>query len=779
LLDLFTMTASLWTDPDLPLSYSFGYISATGLLSIVKPTSSISFGASILPAGKDTQGYNVTCQLQVFDYYLANASMNAMIKVTEVKMTTASLESMLFSTTPSTNQLTSTSTAAQQLNQAITEKMNKQICISAPDCAALNRQQCNTVKNTCGPCLAGKYVGEAGSHNTKCVAVNKRALAIEGDAAGSQCSNSSACGGWNECVNSVCVVPSKSCANDCNGNGVCVFNSTDTGASLSNCPVTSTECKAVCSCNQGFNGLFCDLTDADLLANQNLKHYLAVGIVNSTTGQDASLATVSNWISSVVSLTQNYADLSASSVSLLSDALASLLVDSVSLALPYDSVSDILTAVDNIVTSLSQNVAASDITRKMTTLLQGYSNFVLTQMVPMQYDQGSTYESFRAVNSVRPVANGTVVLSSTVTAAEQFTGLGPDTVTLKTGTGVTDVKIGMVVMRSSSLGSTLSKQLHSNPLMVTLPDLSVCSSSRCAFNVVLQSVDNTSYINGANSQRSFVTACGTDVVKTVYSCPNGLNVTAVCNGRPGAITSTCPYLVSTPSCARLSSFSALNDVCHSTSHSASQTTCQCSVPISAFMTSRSLNMLATPLFPGEVVSGVVTVGGTLQLATVTAFSTVTPPQPPTTNPSKSPISFTEAPYALPTIQIVTIVLVVVGACFAFGVALFFYLNQKRPVPWLAVVTTRKPAIPVCPMKVEVLEPAADNFNDSDWALPACKYRRKSEVETFPVNYQKPDLRLLGGHSNRAISPDFVPDFGILPDTENTEYGGLFLGPEDL
>jgi hypothetical protein len=182
-----------------------------------------------------------------------------------------------------------------------------------------------------------------------------------------------------------------------------------------------------------------------------------------------------------------------------------------------------------------------------------------------------------------------------------------------------------------------------------------------------------------------------------------------------------------------------------------------------------------------MMAAVTTVGGTLQLATVTAFSTVQtpqpplPPLPPTTSPTKSPVAFVEVPYTLPTIHIITIVLVVVGGCFAFGVSLFFYLNAKRPTPWFAVVSTRKPAVTVSPMKVEVLEPAADNFNDSDWALPACKYRRKSEVETFPVNHQKPDLRLIGGaHSSRAISPDF----GILPDTENTEYGGLF-GPEDI
>lgn len=779
LLDLFTMTASLWSDPDLPLTYSFGYISATGLLSNVKPASSISFGSSILPAGKDIQGYNVSCQLQVFDYYLANSIMNTMIKVTEVKMNIASLESLLFSTAPSTNQQTSTSTAAQQLIQVITEKINKQTCTSAPDCTALNRQQCNAVKNTCGPCFTGSYVGESGSHNTKCVAVRKRSLATEGEGSGSKCSNSSACGGWNECINSVCAVPSKTCANDCNGNGKCVFASADTGDSQSTCLVTSTQCKAQCSCNQGFKGLFCDLTDADLIANQNLKHFLAIGIVNSTTNQDASLATVTNWISNVVSLTQNYADLSATSISLISDTLASILTDSVSLALPYDSVSDILTAVDNIVMSMSQNVAVSDITRKMTTLLQRYSNFVLAQMVHMQYDEGSLYDSFRSVNSVRPVANGTVVLSSTVTAAEQFTGLAPDTVSLKTGAGVTEVKIGMVVMRSSSLGSALSSQVHSNPLMVSLPDLSVCSSSRCAFNVVLQTIDNTSYISGASSKTTFVTACGTDTSRTVYSCPNGLNVTAVCSGRPGVVTSTCPYLVSTPSCARLSMLSAFNDVCHSTSHSASQTTCQCSVPISAFTTSRSLNMLAAPIFPGEVISEAVTVGGTLQLATVTTFSTIQPPQPPTTSPSKGPVSYDGVPYTVPTIQIITIVLTVVGACFAFGVALFFYLNKKRPTPWFAVVSTRKAPITVSPMTVEALEPAADSYNDSDWALPACKYRRKSEVETYPVNQQKPDLRLIGTNSNRAISPDYVPDFGILPDTENTEFGVFFLGPQDI
>lgn len=73
LTDKFTLSAPLWSDTDLPLQYAFGYQSATGALAM-QALRQAAYTSTILPAGQDTSGYNVSCQVQVFDSYLAYSS---------------------------------------------------------------------------------------------------------------------------------------------------------------------------------------------------------------------------------------------------------------------------------------------------------------------------------------------------------------------------------------------------------------------------------------------------------------------------------------------------------------------------------------------------------------------------------------------------------------------------------------------------------------------------------------------------------------------------------
>jgi hypothetical protein len=85
------MSASLWSDPDLPLEYAFGFIDALG--TFVGPLESIkkAFVTTQLAAGQDISDYNVTCHLRVSDSFSAFSSLSALVQVTELTIAPAAL----------------------------------------------------------------------------------------------------------------------------------------------------------------------------------------------------------------------------------------------------------------------------------------------------------------------------------------------------------------------------------------------------------------------------------------------------------------------------------------------------------------------------------------------------------------------------------------------------------------------------------------------------------------------------------------------------------------
>ena len=708
----FTMSASLWTDTDLPLAYSFGYIAISGHISSVRGLSSISYTGSYLPSGLDTANFNVSCLLQVFDSYLADTMSLASVRVFEVVSNSSSLQTF-FNKGRSDNGKSSTS---EEVLTVVLDKMNKQPCINAPNCNSLNRRACSITKNTCGPCF-DKFTGDPGDQNTKCISSSKLTMAAA-ITTGSTCLSTSSCIGYSVCVNSMCVTPSKDCINKCNLNGVCSFVSSDTGRSVPTCLVGNPNCKAVCTCNVGFNGTFCDVTSATFIANQQLKYLLALSLSQLTVDQDASLDTVTSYISSAASLTQNYGELSSNSTQLLAIVINSILSQSALLSLPYDSISNVLSAIDGIVLALLKNGGTAALTVTTSSLLQSYSNLVLSQMVNSQFDVSALYESFRSLNSVQTVSNGAITLMSSVTSQESLVGLQPNSISLQTASDITNVKLGMVVMRSLSLGSSLASKVHSDPLIVTLPDLTVCASSGCGFTVIMQTVDNATYIDGSSTVKAFTTACNSTAYHMTYQCANGLNVTNVCHGKPSTVTNTCPYLLTKPTCGRILSSVTADDVCTMVSYTGTSTTCQCTVPNSYF-SSRRLQSA----FPNSFTDGIATIGGTLVLATITNARIISPP---TSSPTLAPIVISSHGNYLSELNVIITVLVTVFVTFGALFALLCYCNTTKEKPWFPLRTTRKTGIS------PISSADSENFNglDEDLEGEAPVIPRKSRTRKY-------------------------------------------------
>jgi hypothetical protein len=86
----FTLSASLWNDPDLPLAYSFGFIDTSGA-NILLTQQAVAFSNRFLPAGQDTNEFNVNCVARVFDSYNAFTDSSTPVRVKKLEITPAAL----------------------------------------------------------------------------------------------------------------------------------------------------------------------------------------------------------------------------------------------------------------------------------------------------------------------------------------------------------------------------------------------------------------------------------------------------------------------------------------------------------------------------------------------------------------------------------------------------------------------------------------------------------------------------------------------------------------
>jgi hypothetical protein len=223
-----------------------------------------------------------------------------------------------------------------------------------------------------------------------------------------------------------------------------------------------------------------------------LRSVLIGALKNLTVNQDATVATVTSWANSAVSLSQTPSELSVSSSMQLVDIVEAVVVASSTMKLPYTLVSKILSAVDAIFGSLQGMSAPPPYsTAVLSNLLQMYSNYVLSQMTGQQFDEVYSFSSFKIVAGVKPVSatgKSLISLSSPLTASEVFSGAQSDQFSLETVVGVSNVKGSLLMTKQVTLNNQQALPVHSNPFTLLLPDLSVCASTGCIFKMVLSHV---------------------------------------------------------------------------------------------------------------------------------------------------------------------------------------------------------------------------------------------------------------------------------------------------
>ena len=231
-----------------------------------------------------------------------------------------------------------------QIQGVILSLLNTVSCQNATKsyCLGLKRNSCQRTINTCGECLTGS-IGDLGDHNSPCILkpyssklqifkkINRLAVI--------PCSTSANCSTFALCVKGSCQTPLKDCIDSCNGQGSCSFISANTGKGLSTCYVGDTQCYPMCTCNTGLFGLSCSENAVTFAGHQELKHVLITGLYNLTESQDGNLNTVLGWATTAASLSQNYAELTTTSLKLLTTIIKTVLTVASELAIPYNQVS--------------------------------------------------------------------------------------------------------------------------------------------------------------------------------------------------------------------------------------------------------------------------------------------------------------------------------------------------------------------------------------------------------------------------------------------------------
>ena len=373
---------------------------------------------------------------------------------------------------------------------------------------------------------------------------------------------------------------------------------------MSTCRLDDNSCQSVCTCRTGYSGELCHTTSSDFENNREMRQILALGLQNISDALlfDNDIIQIENIIEALNLITQNYLELNTLSSVMISNMITTIIDNSINLDVPYKDISNILISIDNLIKELVISNTVLYVTPL--NMLEKYSNYALTQINELEYDEIYIYDTFNIIVGNKKIANNSVSLSTPLSTSDTEFGINSNKFSLLTAKNkkITNVKISLLLMKQYTLLPSIKNNIHSNPITVILPNSTACEDSGCVFSIALQTVDNTTFTKKSNTSfiaEKFITQCHINNTKIdyFYNCPNNNIVKASCDGLTKYnLTSYCPYVTTSPMCSRISSTSTStsnvttsnNDICKLVSYNNEETVCQCTFS-NNLLASRRLN----------------------------------------------------------------------------------------------------------------------------------------------------------------------------------------------
>jgi hypothetical protein len=577
----YTFAADLWSTSSLPLSYEFGFISASGNFIVVQSRSESPVTSGLLPAGPVELDHYLTVRVVVYDSKDSSTNVDRLVKVNPSVLSDVELNTL---TTDSLNNAGDADSLGKVIGTT-SEFLNRVDCSKASDavCASLNRHSCATVEQTCGECMSDFY-GLYGASNNPCVEYTQRKLIEEDRLLTSG-------------------VP-MTCPQDCNTpQGVCSYHDINTMTPVDACDDDATNCVAMCKCNSGFYGSTCSLDDIEMQAAMNTRGLLVDALLSSTEMQNVNNPNVASWMSQLAAITQMNDQLSIASITkietILSKVTSSLSATTLSTsaaASMLNSADRIAAVIANFTNSVSEEVVTIDGTHTATRInqLEQYGNYISSTMVSGQESITSILNHIRISSGVEAISGGVdgsnqdYLFSSLLTPAETSEGVVAqfiDVPIVVDASNTNNLEVSMIETRAYMYDNVVS--FNSHPLRVNIDGLpcSYNDETSCDFSLVLKNYRSVTVSATDQKETGVVhtTSCaaGETTVSTLDCSQADYShyETVTCTGVGGTYTTRCPHFREVSKCVTITNMSTdAASNCMMTAYDETSTFCTCSIP---------------------------------------------------------------------------------------------------------------------------------------------------------------------------------------------------------
>jgi hypothetical protein len=306
LTDKFFFSTHGWSDDvsDLPLSYVLSYYTvSSSSVTVVKNVDTTSYISSLVAQGLESLDYAVTCLGTAYDIYSGSGSATTTVTVTPIA--NASMIADAAASAVSDALTAGNPSAVSQVVGAVAGAVNSVNCTVPVVCSSLNRDVCSTTPNTCGSCYA-YYIGADGDSNTACIS--------EADDSGRRRLTNNVCTVDTDCFLGsceigICHTTQKSCPNNCSQAGNCLHLDANDDI-VSSCPVTSSDCTAICNCTAGAYGSDCSLTWDEWTTKRDLRESMCASLYDTLDIQDVSSDVLASRATSIAQLLSDPTELS-------------------------------------------------------------------------------------------------------------------------------------------------------------------------------------------------------------------------------------------------------------------------------------------------------------------------------------------------------------------------------------------------------------------------------------------------------------------------------------